>query len=139
MVTLRTYSNPVEAVIAKSRLDDHEIFCALADENVNLYGGGPMAMPIRLLVAEDETEEAARILEAKGPELSEDFEPGPATQLASEKKDINQQILSELRGLHHTNQWIILLAIPILVIAVYLVSEFPRRVTTPWSKVDEAM
>ena len=139
MVTLRTYSNPVEAAIAKSRLDDHEIFCALADENVNLYGGGPMAMPIRLLVAEDKAEEAARILEAKGPELSEDFEPGPATQIASEKKDINQQILSELRGLHHTNQWIILLAVAILIIAVYLVSEFPRRVTTPWSKVDEAM
>ena len=53
MVTLRTYSNPVEAAIAKSRLDYHKIFCALADENVNLYGGGPMAMPIRLLVVED--------------------------------------------------------------------------------------
>ncbi len=69
----------VEAAIAKSRLDDHEIFCALADENVNLYGGGTMAMPIRLLVAEDQAEKAARILEAKGPELSEDFEQGPAT------------------------------------------------------------
>jgi tetratricopeptide (TPR) repeat protein len=139
MVTLRTYSNPVEAAIAKSRLDDHKILCALADENVNLYGGGPMAMPIRLLVAEDQAEEAARILETKGPELSEDFDPGPPIQIASEKKDINQQILSELRGLHHTSRWIILLAIAILVVAVYLVSEFPRRVTTPWSKVDEAM
>jgi hypothetical protein len=99
MVTLRTDSNPVEAAIAKSRLDDHEIFCAPADENVNLYGGGPMAMPIRLLVAEDKAEEAARILEAKGPELLEDFDPGPATQIASEEKDINQQILSELGGL----------------------------------------
>jgi hypothetical protein len=113
MVTLRTYSNPVEAAIAKSRLDDHKIFCTLADENVNLYGGGPIAMPIRLLVAEDQAEEAARILEAKGPELSEDFDPGPDIQIASEKKDISQQILSELRGLHHTNQWIILLAIAI--------------------------
>ena len=61
MVTLSAYSNPVEAAIAKSRLDDHKIFCALADENMNLYGGGPMAMPIRLLVAEDQAEEAARI------------------------------------------------------------------------------
>ena len=62
MVTLRTYSNPAEAALAKSLLDDHKIFCSLADENVNLYGGGPLAMPIRLLVADDQAEEAARIL-----------------------------------------------------------------------------
>ena len=75
MVTLRTYSNPAEAALAKSLLDDHKIFCSLADENVNLYGGGPLAMPIRLLVADDQAEEAARILKTKGPELSDDFDP----------------------------------------------------------------
>ena len=53
VVTIRTYSNQAEAAIAKSLLDNHDIFCRLADENVNLYGGGPLAMPIRLLVAED--------------------------------------------------------------------------------------
>jgi hypothetical protein len=78
MVTLRTYSNPAEAAMAKSRLDDHKIFCSLADENMNLYGGGPLAMPIRLMVDEDQAEEAARIYETKGPELPEDFDPGPA-------------------------------------------------------------
>ena len=78
MVTLRTYSNPAEAAMAKSLLDDHKIFCSLADENMNLYGGGPLAMPIRLMVDEDQAEEAARILETKGPELPEDFDPGPA-------------------------------------------------------------
>ncbi len=138
MVTLRTYSNPVEAAIAKSRLDDHKIFCALADENVNLYGGGPMAMPIRLLVADDQAEEAARILETKGPELSEDFDPGSANETASQKEDINQQILSEVRGLHHTNQWILLVTIVVLIIAVYLVYEIPRR-TSPWSPVQQAV
>jgi putative signal transducing protein len=66
MVTLRTYSNPAEAAIAQSVLDSHDIFCRLADENVNLYGGGPMAMPIRLLVAEDQAQDAARILKARG-------------------------------------------------------------------------
>ena len=139
MVTLRTYSNPAEAAMAKSLLDNHDIFCRLADENVNLYGGGPLAMPIRLLVGEDQAEEAARILKTKGPELPEDFDPGTANEPASQKKDINQQILSELRGLHHINQWIVLIAVGIPVLAIYLVSEFPRRVTTPWSKVDEAM
>ena len=69
MVTIRAYSNSAEAAMTKSLLDSHDIFCRLADENVNLYGGGPLAMPIRLLVAEDQAEQAARILETKGPEL----------------------------------------------------------------------
>jgi hypothetical protein len=63
MVTVRTYWNGVEAVMAKSLLDDRKIFCSLADENVNLYGGGPFAMPIRLLVDEDQADLALRILD----------------------------------------------------------------------------
>jgi hypothetical protein len=55
MVTLCTYWKPVEAALAKSILDNYDIFCALAHENANLYGGGPLAMPIRLLVDEDQT------------------------------------------------------------------------------------
>ena len=124
--------------MAKSLLDDHKIFCSLADENVNLYGGGPLAMPIRLLVAEDQAEDAARILKTRGPELSEDFDPGTANETASQKEDINQQILSEVRGLHHTSQWILVIAITVLLIAVYLVYEIPRH-TSPWSPVYEAV
>lgn len=62
MVTLRAFSTPAEAALAKSLLDDHEIVCSLADENSYLYGGAPLAMPVRLMVAEDQLEEAARIL-----------------------------------------------------------------------------
>ncbi len=138
MVTLRTYSNPAEAAMAKSLLDDHKILCSLADENVNLYGGGPLAMPIRLMVAEEQAEEASRILETKGPELPEDFDPGVEQTPPNEIRDVNQQILSEVRGLHHTNQWILLIAITVLIIAVYLVYEVPRH-TSPWSPVYEAM
>jgi tetratricopeptide (TPR) repeat protein len=138
MVTLRTYSNPAEAAMAKSLLDDHKILCSLADENVNLYGGGPLAMPIRLMVAEDQAEEAARILETKGPELSDDFDPGPVIETQKKEEDINEQILSELRGLHHTNQWILLIAVTVLVISVYLLYEMPRR-TSPWSPVYDAV
>jgi putative signal transducing protein len=65
MVTLRTYWNGAEAALVKSVLDDHGIFCRLADENANLYGGAPFAMPIRLRVAEDEAEQASRILNAE--------------------------------------------------------------------------
>ena len=39
MVTIRAYSNQAEAAMAKSLLDSRDIFCRLADENVNLYGG----------------------------------------------------------------------------------------------------
>ena len=138
MVTLRTYSNPAEAAMAKSLLDDHKIFCSLADENMNLYGGGPLAMPIRLMVDEDQAEEAARILETKGPELPEDFDPGPAIETPGNKEKINEQILSEMRGLYHANQWILVVSVVVLIIAVYLVYEIPRH-TSPWSPVSEAM
>jgi tetratricopeptide (TPR) repeat protein len=138
MVTLRTYSNPAEAAMAKLLLDDHKILCSLADENVNLYGGGPLAMPIRLMVAEEQAGEASRILETKGPELPEDFDSATATETPNPKEDINQQILSELRGLHHTNQWIVLIAVGVLVTTVYLLIELPRRMTSPWSAVAQA-
>jgi tetratricopeptide (TPR) repeat protein len=124
--------------MAKSMLDGHKILCRLADENVNLYGGGPLAMPIRLMVAEDQAEEAARILETKGPELADDFDPGPAIEAQKKEEDIDEQILSEVRGLHHTNQWILLISIIILLIAVYLVFEIPRH-TNPWSPVYQAV
>ena len=139
MVTIRTYSNQAEAAIAKSLLDNHDIFCRLADENVNLYGGGPLAMPIRLLVAEDQAQEAMRILETKGPELPKDFDPGTPAEIPNEKQSANEHILSELRRLQHVNQWMTVTMVAILLIAIYLVVELPRRATSPWGKVDRAM
>lgn len=62
MVTLRAFSSPAQAALAKSLLDDHRIVSSLADENSYLYGGAYLAMPVRLLVAEEQLEEAARIL-----------------------------------------------------------------------------
>jgi tetratricopeptide (TPR) repeat protein len=138
MVTLRTYLNPAEAAMAKSLLDSHDIFCRLADENVNLYGGGPMAMPIRLLVAEDQAQEAMRILETKGPELPEDFDPGGAAETPNKKEVANEQILSELRRLQHANQWILVIGLALLAIVVYLAFQIPRQ-TSPWSRVQQAV
>jgi tetratricopeptide (TPR) repeat protein len=138
VVTIRTYSNPVEAAIAKSLLDNHDIFCRLADENANLYGGGPLAMPIRLLVAEDQAQEAMRILETKGPELPEDFNPGTPFEMPKHKEHANERILSELRGLHRQSQWMLIIALVVLTTVVYLALAIPRR-ADPWSPVDRAI
>jgi len=73
VVTVRTYASPVDAGLAKSILDDHEIFCALADEDTNRYSGAPFAVPIRLLVREDQAELALRILDGD-PEAASEFE-----------------------------------------------------------------
>jgi hypothetical protein len=66
MVTLRTFPTQASAALAKSVLDDHNITSSLADENSSLYGGAPLAMPVRLLVAEEQAEEAAYILDKGG-------------------------------------------------------------------------
>jgi putative signal transducing protein len=81
MVTLRAYSNPAQAAVAKSVLDDHKLYCALADENVNLYGGGPLAMPIRLMIADEQVEAADHILSNLRQDLPDDFDP--TTQILS--------------------------------------------------------
>jgi hypothetical protein len=63
VVAVRTFLNQAEAALEKSRLDDYGILCELAHENAHLYGGGPFAMPIQLLVDEDQAEEALRVLD----------------------------------------------------------------------------
>jgi tetratricopeptide (TPR) repeat protein len=137
MVTLRTYSNPAEAAMAKSLLDDQKIVCSLADENSNLYGGGPLAMPIRLLVAEEQVEQARHILDDLRQPLPDDFDPGDMPPDATE--DLNPRIVAELDKLRHANQWIAGMVAALLVITIYLVSELPRRTVSPWSNVYRAM
>jgi tetratricopeptide (TPR) repeat protein len=138
VVTIRTYTNAAEAAIAKSLLDSHDIFSRLADENVNLYGGGPLAMPIRLLVAEDQAQEAMRILETKGPELPKDFDPSAPVEIPNNKESGNEQILSELRRLRHSGQWILVIGVTLLAIVLYLVFKIPRD-TDPWLRVQQAI
>jgi len=138
MITLRAYANPAEAAMAKSLLDDQNIFCSLADENSNLYGGGPLAMPIRLLVAEEQVEQAKHILDDARQPLPDDFDadnnPPP-----NKAQDIYSEILPELNKLHHTNQWIAGMVVLLLLITTYLVSELPRSTIGPWSDVSRAM
>jgi tetratricopeptide (TPR) repeat protein len=76
MVTLRVFDSPLEAGLAKSLLNDRGIECELADEASHDLSGAAVAVPIRLLVREDQAEEALRILKHPGPGLPEDFDPG---------------------------------------------------------------
>jgi tetratricopeptide (TPR) repeat protein len=140
MVTLRTYSNSLEASLAKARLEEHEIPCALADENANLYGGGPFAMPVRLLVAHEKAEEAERVLASSGPELPEDIEmPFEIHSEQASASAENAQLLQSLEALQKHNRWIVLVSLAILGMTIYLVSELPRATTGAWGEVSQAM
>ena len=93
MITLRTYASPIEAGMAKSMLlEAHQISCALADENANAYGGAPFAMPVRLLVNEDQVDAAKEILED-----AEKLANSDAAGNESSVKDTVADILDELK------------------------------------------
>jgi tetratricopeptide (TPR) repeat protein len=138
MITLRTYLNPLEAGMAKSLLESHQIVCSLADENSNLYAGtGQIAIPIRLLVADEQAEQARHILDDPRPPLPDDFDPGQAVPGIA--VDANQKIVSELGKLRRTNRWIAFGVVVVFLLSVYLISELPRRSTSPWNEVNGAM
>ncbi len=72
MITLRTFDSSGAASVAKSALEANGILCSLADENAHLYLMA--AVPIRLLVSEEQVEEATQILSglSQGNGLEED-------------------------------------------------------------------
>lgn len=91
MVTLRTYLNPFQAALDKTLLDSHKVFCYIADENANLYGGGPFAMPVRLLVADEQAEEADRILKNNNQPSTKDQRSAVDTFSANPAKEEMQE------------------------------------------------
>src|SRR4051812_29478308 len=62
MIAVARFLSLTEAELAKLALQKHAIFCELSGENAHLYGGAPFAMPVLLLVADDELDEAREIL-----------------------------------------------------------------------------
>ena len=105
MVTVRTYWNPHTAALAKSLLEDYEIPCALLHENANLFY--PFAMPVRLLVEDDQADRAIQILNGNL-EKAEEIE----TSEDPDETSINSNIAPEIPN---QNPW------ELLVLAFYLV------------------
>jgi tetratricopeptide (TPR) repeat protein len=141
MVTLRAFGNAAEAAVAKSVLDDHGISSSLADEASHLYGGAPSAMPVRLLVREDQVDEALRILDTPGPELPEDFDvmENPEQPAASTAPDV----ALELRNLQQTVRRIVVVSTVLFFLLwcfiAYLLTERPSYEGRLWSKMTDAL
>jgi hypothetical protein len=111
VVTLRRYFNVAEAALAKTLLDDHGIFCSIADENAYLYGGAGFAMSIRILVAEEQFEDASRVLDETAPALAEEVESAVAAKSVDEGGAVFREEPETRHGpdlLEKNNPWEIL-------------------------------
>jgi hypothetical protein len=105
MIAIRTHWNPAEAALEKSFLDNYEVPCALLHENANLYGRAPLAMPIRLVVRDDQADWAMCILNG-------DFEAAAELeQIPAEMPPADSE--SSLPGLREGRPW------ELLIIAFY--------------------
>ncbi|MEO6847738.1 MAG: DUF2007 domain-containing protein [Chthoniobacterales bacterium] len=60
MITIRTFTDSIEAGVVASFLKDNEIEAVLLDENSGGLGG--FNVPVRLQVDEDKAEEANKLL-----------------------------------------------------------------------------
>jgi hypothetical protein len=63
MITIREFTDQVQAGMIQSFLSDNEIHSILADENANSWSGAKMLVPIRLQVPEEQAEKAKVLLE----------------------------------------------------------------------------
>src|SRR5947207_3147187 len=141
MITLRAFGNAAEAAMAKSVLDDHGISCSLADEAAHLYGGAPTAMPVRLLVREDQAKEALRILDAPGPALPENFDVMTGAEATDEKPA--PDVAVELRNLQRTVRRLVVVSTVLFFLlwcfVAYLLTERPAYVDRLWRNISSAM
>lgn len=61
LVELARFENRIEAELARLNLEAEGIEAVLFDAEMHSFGWGPM-LPIRLMVLEDEVEEARRVI-----------------------------------------------------------------------------
>jgi hypothetical protein len=129
MVTVRTFWSPAEAALAKSVLDNYEIRCALLDENSNLSArGAQFAVPVRLIVDEDQADRAIYILNG-------DFEKAAEAE-ASGAGDEAEDAGAKAPETADRNPWeLLVIAFYLLVPAICLIStSFPTDVGGRWGR-----
>ncbi|PYI93735.1 MAG: hypothetical protein DME97_05620 [Verrucomicrobia bacterium] len=140
MITLRVFDSAVEAAMAKSVLDDHGISSSLADEAAHLYGGAPGAIPVRLLVRDDQAEEALRILDAPGPALPENFDVMTDAETVEEKPAPDVAI--ELRSLQRTVRRLVVVSTVLFFVlfcfVAYLLTDRPDFAGRLWLNMNSA-
>lgn len=127
MVTVRTYLSLMQAELAKSLLDDYEIFCVLWDEYAHSIRA-PFAIPIRLVVAEGQAEAATLVLNNDLDRLAQYLEPLP------ESEPIRATDQSIERRAENANPWELLaIAYYFFVPAVcFLLIRYPNFLKSTW-------
>ena len=111
-------------------------FCTLADENANVYGAAPFAMPVRLLVNEEQADEASRILATMAQPDSDQIEQLKKAEQESFPKNESADILQELkkiRGWTETNTVFVVLLLAGLVFYFLIQLSSPASTRSPRS------
>jgi len=140
MITLRVFDSPVEAGLAKSLLNERGIECELADEASHDWSGAAVAVPIRLLVREDQTEEALRILKNPGPGLPEGFDPGVNPEETA--PEARSDVATQLDQLQKTVRRLVVVSTALFFLlwcfVAYLLTDRPNYATRLWMAMTTA-
>ena len=140
MITLRVFDGPLEAGLAKSLLTDRGIECELADEASHDLSGAAVAVPIRLLVREDQAEEAFRVLKNPGPGLPEDFDPGtnPEETALQTRLDVPTQLDQLRKTVRRLMVVSTMLFFLLWCFVAYLLTDRPNYASRLWSAITTA-
>jgi tetratricopeptide (TPR) repeat protein len=137
MVTLRVFDSALEAGLARSLLEDRGIECALADEASHELSGAAVAVPVRLLVRDDQAVEALRILQDPGPGLPEDFDPGPGPEVPAIERQ--SDVTTQLQQVRKTVRRLIVVSTALFFLlwcfVAYLLTDRPNYASRLWRAI----
>lgn len=66
LIEIATYPNGIEAQIARTLLESHGLMAVVFDSGMNIADSAAFAIPVRLMVLDDERDEAETILREAG-------------------------------------------------------------------------